>query len=125
MSCELMTKQPISDEEFNKWIKIARALSIFTIVYNIAEGVIAIYAGLQDESISLFGFGCDSFVEVFSACIVFWQLFYKKSQNLTKVGLLNSKNKEIECERMATRTIGTLLIILALSAVLGSIVRFV
>lgn len=115
----------VTEEEFNKWIKIARVLSIFTIFYNIAEGVIAIYYGIEDESVSLFGFGCDSFVEVFSACIVFWQLFYKKSQNLTKVGPSNSKNKEIECERQATRAIGCLLIILALSAVAGSIFRLV
>ena len=65
-----------------------------------AEGVIAIYFGIKDESISLFGFGYDSFVEVFSACIVFWQLFYKKSQNLTKAG--DGKNAEIECERQST-----------------------
>lgn len=89
-----------------------------------AEGVIAIYYGMKDESISLFGFGCDSFVEVFSACIVFWQLFYKKSQNLTKA-LTDGKNKEIECERQSTRTIGVLLIILALSTVTGSIIRFI
>ena len=88
-----------------------------------AEGVIAIYFGIKDESISLFGFGCDSFVEVFSACIVFWQLFYKKSQNLTKAST-DGKNAEIECERQSTRTIGFLLIILALSTWTGSAIRF-
>ena len=41
-------------------------LSIFTIVYNIAEGLVATYFGMQEESLALFGFGVDSFVEVVS-----------------------------------------------------------
>ena len=45
-------------------------LAAFTIVYNIGEGVIAIWFGVEEESISLIGFGADSFVEVFSAIIV-------------------------------------------------------
>ncbi len=45
-------------------------LAAFTIVYNIAEGVVALWFGFEEESISLLGFGADSFVEVFSAIIV-------------------------------------------------------
>lgn len=50
----------------NKLYKIAFALAIFTIVYNIAEGLIATYFGFEDESLALFGFGLDSFIEVIS-----------------------------------------------------------
>ena len=45
---------------------IAFGLAIFTIVYNIAEGLISTYLGFEDESLALFGFGSDSFIEVIS-----------------------------------------------------------
>jgi divalent metal cation (Fe/Co/Zn/Cd) transporter len=41
-------------------------LAIFTIIYNIAEGLVSIYFGAHDESLTLFGFGIDSFIEVMS-----------------------------------------------------------
>ncbi|GGD46959.1 cation transporter [Muriicola marianensis] len=44
----------------------AFGLAIFTIIYNIAEGLISTYLGFEDESLALFGFGTDSFIEVIS-----------------------------------------------------------
>ncbi|WKZ37929.1 MAG: cation transporter [Anaerolineales bacterium] len=41
-------------------------LAIFTILYNIVEGLVSIGFGLSDESLALFGFGVDSFIEVMS-----------------------------------------------------------
>jgi hypothetical protein len=41
-------------------------LSIFTIFYNVIEGVVATYFGHQDETLTLFGFGLDSFIEMLS-----------------------------------------------------------
>ncbi len=41
-------------------------LAVFTILYNIAEGLVSIYFGAQDEALTLFGFGVDSFIEVTS-----------------------------------------------------------
>lgn len=41
-------------------------LAIFTIAYNVAEGVISIFFGISDEALTLFGFGVDSFIEVMS-----------------------------------------------------------
>ena len=49
----------------NLW-RWAFALAVFTIVYNIVEGVVSIYFGVQDETLTLFGFGVDSFIEVLS-----------------------------------------------------------
>jgi len=46
--------------------KAALWLAIFTILYNIAEGLVSIYFGAQDEVLTLFGFGVDSFIEVMS-----------------------------------------------------------
>ena len=41
-------------------------LSYFTIFYNIAEGVVSMFLGYKDETLTLFGFGADSFIEVIS-----------------------------------------------------------
>lgn len=41
-------------------------LAVFTIVYNLAEGLFSVYFGAQDETLTLFGFGIDSFIEVLS-----------------------------------------------------------
>ncbi len=44
----------------------ANQLAMITIGYNIIEGVVSIWFGVADETLSLFGFGVDSFVEVIS-----------------------------------------------------------
>lgn len=41
-------------------------LSLFTIFYNIIEGIVSMTLGYADETLSLFGFGADSFIEVIS-----------------------------------------------------------
>ena len=46
--------------------KQAYKLSLITIIYNIIEGLISIILGYQDETLTLFGFGVDSFIEVMS-----------------------------------------------------------
>jgi len=46
--------------------RTAALLALITIGYNILEGVVSVWFGTEDETISLFGFGLDSFVEVIS-----------------------------------------------------------
>ncbi|MBK7817351.1 MAG: cation transporter [Sphingobacteriaceae bacterium] len=46
--------------------KLALGLAAFTIIYNIIEGLIATYIGFSDDSLTLFGFGADSFIETIS-----------------------------------------------------------
>jgi len=41
-------------------------LSLFTIFYNVAEGLVSVIVGYSDETLALFGFGVDSFIEVMS-----------------------------------------------------------
>jgi len=50
-----------------KYYRWAIYLAVFTIVYNIVEGVLAMYFGLEEDTLTLFGFGADSFVETVSA----------------------------------------------------------
>lgn len=49
-----------------KLFNTAFLLSLFTVFYNILEGIISIIFGIIDETLSLFGFGADSFIEVIS-----------------------------------------------------------
>lgn len=44
----------------------AYLLSLFTIFYNIIEGIVSMLLGYEDEILTLFGFGADSFIEVIS-----------------------------------------------------------
>ncbi|HEX6568268.1 MAG TPA: hypothetical protein VF015_03855, partial [Acidimicrobiales bacterium] len=50
-----------------------RRLVAATIVYNVAEAVVAIAAGVGASSAALVGFGLDSTIEVASAVAVVWQ----------------------------------------------------
>jgi hypothetical protein len=50
----------------DKLYRITFGLAIFTIAYNIIEGIVATYFGYHDESFTLFGFGADSFIEALS-----------------------------------------------------------
>jgi divalent metal cation (Fe/Co/Zn/Cd) transporter len=49
-----------------RYFQYALWLGIFTVFYNLLEGVISIAFGLSDETLTLFGFGVDSFIEVIS-----------------------------------------------------------
>ena len=49
-----------------KLYRTAYKLSLFTIFYNIVEGLVSMVLGYADESLTLFGFGADSFIEVMS-----------------------------------------------------------
>ena len=46
--------------------KRASLLAQITIFYNLFEGIVSVFFGVADETLSLFGFGIDSFVEVLS-----------------------------------------------------------
>lgn len=45
---------------------IAAWLAVFTIGYNLIEGVVSLFFGYSDETLALSGFGVDSFIEVIS-----------------------------------------------------------
>src|SRR5512139_2920011 len=53
-------------ESTNRYWQYALWLALFTIFYNLAEGLISVAFGVQDEALTLFGFGVDSFIEVMS-----------------------------------------------------------
>ncbi len=63
-----------------RWLQIAFWLSMITIFYNALEGIVSTYYGLQDDTLALFGFGIDSFVEVLSG-IGIAHMIYRMQRN--------------------------------------------
>lgn len=63
-----------------KLYRTAAWLALFTIFYNIVEGVVSAWFGFEDESLALFGFGLDSFVEVFSGAGI-WHMVRRLREN--------------------------------------------
>ncbi len=56
----------INESSKDRYWTYALWLALFTIVYNLAEGLVSIFFGVNDETLTLFGFGVDSFIEVMS-----------------------------------------------------------
>lgn len=78
--------------------RTALALAVLTIVYNLLEGFISTYLGYEDESLTLFGFGLDSFIEVVSGLGV---------ANMVRRMQLNPASNRAPFERTALRITGT------------------
>src|SRR4029077_15024984 len=51
-----------------------RRLEYFTVGWNAVEGLVAVIAGAFAGSISLVGFGIDSFIEVTSGSVLLWRM---------------------------------------------------
>ena len=61
--------------------KRASLLALITIFYNLIEGLVSVFFGAADETLSLLGFGIDSFVEVLSG-IGIWYMVRRIRHNL-------------------------------------------
>lgn len=91
--------------------KIAFGLAIFTIVYNIAEGVVSTFLGFEDESLTLFGFGSDSFIEVISGLGIAHMIVRIKK---------NPDSKRDDFERTALKVTGYAFYLLVIGLVITS-----
>ena len=60
--------------------KRANFLAVFTIVYNFIEGMVSMWLGAADKTLTLFGFGVDSFIEVISA-VGIWHMLWRIRRN--------------------------------------------
>jgi len=60
--------------------RTATLLALITIFYNLLEGLVSVWFGVEDETIALFGFGLDSFVEVISG-IGIWHMVRRLGSN--------------------------------------------
>jgi divalent metal cation (Fe/Co/Zn/Cd) transporter len=99
-----------------KLLKTARWLAIITIIYNIAEGLISVFFGYQDDTLALFGFGVDSFVEVISGIGILHMLIRMKNSTV---------EQRDEFERTALRITGTAFYLLAAGLLAGSVINLI
>lgn len=76
----------MTSEQTFKAYRWALFLAILTVLYNVAEGVVATYFGIKDETLTLFGFGLDSFVETISALGVTQMVLRIKKHPLSEKG---------------------------------------
>lgn len=88
-------------------------LCALTLAWNVVEGVVGIWAGIEADSIALFGFGVDSFVETASAAVVGWRLHYEMRGRAPAAAE--------KAERRAARIAGTLLLLLAAYIMIDSV----
>ncbi len=66
--------------EREKLLARANMLALVTIGYNLIEGLVSMWLGAADETLALFGFGVDSFIEVISA-VGIWHMISRIRAN--------------------------------------------
>ncbi|CAG8467083.1 11265_t:CDS:1 [Diversispora eburnea] len=104
-------------------IKCAIISSIFTIIWNLAEGVISTYFGAESSSLSLIFFGINAFIEVISASLVLWR--FKTEMKSEDENSINSKEENLKKERRATVIMGNLFISLSLGTIINATVALI
>ena len=97
-----MSELSVTDQK--KYMKTALWLAVFTILYNLAEGLVSVFFGLQDEALTLFGFGVDSFIEVLSGIGIFAMILRIRQ---------NPETPRSQFEKTALRITGTSFFVLA------------
>lgn len=101
-----------------KLLNYALSLAIFTVLYNLAEGIVSIYFGVKDEVLSLAGFGADSFIETISAlgiCVMIYRMKKYPASEKSKF--------EITALRITGWCFYVLAVVLGISAVIKMIVQ--
>ncbi|PYU59232.1 MAG: hypothetical protein DMG55_14130 [Acidobacteria bacterium] len=83
-------------------VRRGRRLEHFTIAWNAMEGLVAVVAGAIAGSISLVGFGMDSFIEVTSGSVLLWRMSVDAQV----------QRRELN-ERRALRIVGVCFLVLA------------
>jgi len=95
-------------------LKKAFWLAIITIVYNLIEGTISVMYGLEDETLALFGFGVDSFVEVISGIGILHMVIRMQNSDVVT---------HDKFEKTALTITGYAFYILAIGLVIGSLLN--
>lgn len=83
-------------------VRKGRRLEYFTLAWNSVEGIVAVVAGAGAGSISLIGFGIDSFIEVTSGAALLWRM-----------NVDDDVHRRERNERLALRIVGACFLALA------------
>ena len=105
----------LTQASMNKYWQYALWLALFTIFYNLIEGLVSIYFGAQDETLTLFGFGIDSFIEVMSGIGILAMVLRIRQ---------NTDAPRSQFERTALRVTGTSFYLLAVGLGVTAIYNF-
>jgi len=97
-------------------LKTAFWLAVFTIAYNVIEGLVSIYFGISDETLSLLGFGIDSLVEVISGIGILHMVL--------KLRASGDESKD-KFERRALRITSFAFFLLAAGLLAGSVINLI
>lgn len=100
----------------SKLLGTAFILSLITICYNIIEGVVSVYFGTEDETLALFGFGADSFVEVISGIGIAHMILRMRYSKVVT---------QDKFEKTALQVTGTAFFLLAAGLVAGSALNII
>ena len=95
----------------NSQLKKVFYLAVFTIAYNVIEGIVSVFFGMEDETLALFGFGVDSFVEVISGIGILHMVLRMK------IGTVSQRDK---FERTALKITGFSFYLLTVGLIVGS-----
>ena len=98
--------------ERDRYYKYGFYLALITIFYNLVEGLISTYFGYEDESLALFGFGVDSFIEVISGLGI--------AHMVVRI-MRNPESNRDDFERTALRITGVAFYLLVAGLVLSSV----
>lgn len=93
-------------------LQVASILALITIVYNILEGIISTFFGFEHDTLALFGFGVDSFVEVISGIGIAHMIFRMKR---------NPVSQRDQFERLALRITGSAFFVLTIGLITGAV----
>ena len=67
--------RPVDDASVDpRWVRVALTLVVATMGYNVLEAAVALWSGVQADSIALVGFGLDSVIECVAAGALLWRL---------------------------------------------------
>jgi divalent metal cation (Fe/Co/Zn/Cd) transporter len=102
----------LTQTDANRYWIYALWLAVFTILYNLLEGLVSIFFGFSDEALTLFGFGVDSFIEVMSGVGILAMVLRIRQ---------NPDTPRTQFERTALRITGTSFYLLAVGLAVTAI----
>jgi len=98
------------------YLQYAIFLAMITVSYNVIEGLVSVYYGMADDTLVLFGFGIDSFVEVISG-VGIWHMVLRIQRNEDEL--------RDAFEKTALQITGTVFYLLAIGLFITSIYNLI
>lgn len=116
MAEPILLSSPLTPGARSRLYARATQLAVITIGYNLIEGLVSVFFGLEDDTVALFGFGLDSFVEVISG-VGIWHMMRRLRASVDGEGF-------DEFEKTALRVTGAAFYLLAAGLIATAVVNF-